>query len=286
MLLTIMSQNLSHGGIRDDHGVVEDRWPLLLERIKSVQPQIDVLLLQEAEDWDRYSYRYLVRAMKELDMDALPLSRPSTGFPVGVLYRRETVGRWRGWDTTFSDETTHGFGIAAFDVGLPKPLGVASVHINPFSKEKALSEIGLIASRGYKYGSFVILGGDINFPPNDGIEPSYEGMRPYNLASRTVLEDPKDKGQPKADRRVAWTLEKAGYVDVAHKLYKESREKALLQKTAGEYRIDQFWVSAALAPAVKAYWVVDSPAKASDHKGVVFQLETDLITTADVWDYR
>jgi endonuclease/exonuclease/phosphatase family metal-dependent hydrolase len=288
MLLTFMAQNLSHGGLRNDTGEAEDRVPLLLERFKSVAPSIDILLLSEAEDWDKAGHRYLGLAMQELDMDSVPLSKPSTGFPVALLYRKETVGRWQNWDTKFSDETTHGFGVAAFDIGLATPLSVISAHINPFSKEKALSEIGLIASRGYRNGSFAIIGGDINFPPNDGVEPDYSSssMRPYNAMSRTEFNDPGNDIAPKADRRMAQTLERAGYVDVAHYLHKKDSDDSLLQKTAGEYRIDQFWVSEPLASAIIKYWVVDSPATASDHKGIVFQLDTDLIDNTNPWSYR
>jgi exonuclease III len=202
------------------------------------------------------------------------------------LYRKETIGRWQGWDTKFASETTHGFGVTAFDIGLPKPLSIVPVHVNPFSKEKALAEVGLIASRGYRNGSFVVLGGDINFPPNDGIEPDYNTMRPYNYMSRSVFTDLTENQPPTADRRVAQTLERAGYVDVAHALYKQNGNQTLLQKTAGEYRIDQFWVSQPLSPAIVKYWVVDTPEGASDHKGIVFQLDTDKIDISDAWAYR
>lgn len=215
-------------------------------------------------------------------METGPLSRPFSGFPTGLLYNPRTIGRIVNVDNKFSDETTHGFNVIAFDVGLPKPLSIVSTHINPFSKEKALSEVGLIASRTYRNGPYAIVGGDINFPPNDGIEPDFSKMRPYNRMARTVEEN----GNISSDRSIAQTLERAGYVDVALAITNRTNDKKLLRKTAGEYRIDQFWVSKPLEKAIVNYWILDKPVDASDHAGIVFQLDTDLIDTSEVWDWR
>ena len=60
-----------------------------------------------------------------------------------------------------------------------------------------------------------------------------------------------------------------------------------MEETAdGGMRIDQFWVSAPLAPAIVSYHTIDTPAEASDHKGVAFQLDTDKIDTSNVWRFH
>ncbi|MGW0771530.1 hypothetical protein [Streptomyces sp. NPDC002676] len=71
MELTIVVQNLSHGGLRTGSGDPQDRWPSLAERILSMG-QPDLLLLQEAADWERFGHRQLSRAMHDLGMDVLP----------------------------------------------------------------------------------------------------------------------------------------------------------------------------------------------------------------------
>ena len=60
-----------------------------------------------------------------------------------------------------------------------------------------------------------------------------------------------------------------------------------MEETAeGGMRIDQFWVSQPLAPAIVDYQVIDEPKSASDHKGVAFQLDIELVDTANVWKFH
>jgi|GEM_PF-6239603 len=283
MILTFAAQNLKFGGLTNDDGLPEDRWPALAERIKNINPKPDFLLLSEARDWDKNGHQALARAMEDLDMDALPLAPSKSGQPVALLYNRETVGRWKNWNTGYSQELTQSFGIGAFDVGLPSLLSVVPVHITPFSKDKAVEEASLVASRAYRYGPFAVIGGDVNYPPSHGIDPNYSLMRPYNFASRTETESTSDNPIPY--KRVAQAFEKAGYGDVAYEVYKNNNDSYFLQHTCKMERIDQFWVSSALIPAVKNYWLVDSPAEASDHKAIVFQLDTNLINKIDPWSY-
>ncbi|WP_194235996.1 hypothetical protein [Streptomyces acidicola] len=45
-------------------------------------------------------------------------------------------------------------------------------------------------------------------------------------------------------------------------------------------------MSRPLAGAVSGYRLLDQPGGASDHDGLVFQLDTDAIDTARPWAYR
>lgn len=173
---------------------------------------------------------------------------------------------------------------------MPAPLAFASVHLTPFDADAALSEANLVATRGYKYGPFAVVCGDYNYPPASSQHPApdYAAMRPYNIASRTLLPDgdlpPVVGTEP--DRRVTRKMVHNGYVDVAWHLYQQTGDAGLLQPTGTDDRIDQAWVSTPLAPAVSGYRLLDSPDGASDHCGLVFRLETDAISTDDVWTYR
>ena len=285
MILTFMSQNLQFAGLSDGEGNTENRWPALLNRIKSVQPQPDFLLLEETWDWDKYGHKHLVSARDELKMDTLPLPPASSGNGTGLLYRSSTVGQWQKWNTNYAEQTMHGFGVAAFDVGLPSLLSIVTTHLNPFASDLALGEIGLITTRAYRYGPFAIIGGDLNYPPSRGPEPDYTAQLPYNTAARTLLTDPAKREPLTPDRRIGWKLEQAGFVDVAYYMYQKTKDEKLLERTAAEDRIDQFWVSKPLADGIINYWVVGKPEKASDHKGIVFQLDTDKVETSDNWVY-
>ncbi|MEU3565413.1 endonuclease/exonuclease/phosphatase family protein [Kitasatospora sp. NPDC006786] len=306
MELLVVVQNLGQGGLRDGSGAPEDRWPLLAERILTAGGPAappDLVLLQEAVDWGRYGHRQLALAMRDLDMDALPLPPSGSGYPTALLYRRETVGRWLNWNVDFAHRTLHGFGVATFDVGLPAPLAVASVHLDPFSPDSARAEAKLAATRALRYGPYGMVCGDINYPPAspDSPEPDYAAMRPYNRSARTLLPSqartalPSQAGAlltevgPAAavpDRRVAETLAHTGYVDAAWHLYQQNRDPELLRRTSTDDRIDQAWVSAPLAPAVTGYRVLDAPAGASDHHGLAVHLDLARAATDDVWEYR
>lgn len=285
MIITIMAQNLGLGGMYDDDGNHEDRWPILAERIQSLSPAVDILLLSEVLDWDRYGHKQLSRAKHDLDMDALPLAPSQSGLGTAVLYRKETVGSWMRWNTDCAFETLHGFGVATFDVGLTRPLSVVPAHLAPYDAGKAMQEADLIATRGYRYGPYAVLAGDVNFPPAQGPEPLYSAMLPYNISSRTELTPPGDK-ELRPNRQVSWIIAKNGYVDAAWHLYTQTGDESLLERTATDDRIDQAWVSNPLAPALISYSRLDKPVEASNHDGIAIQIDTNLADTENLWNYR
>lgn len=291
MQLTIAVQNLGHGGLKDGDGNPEDRWPLLAERINSAADRVDVVMLCEAVDWHLYGHKQLARAMHELDLDAVPLAPSRSGYGTALLYRREALGRWSRHNPDFGTEALHGLAVTSFDVeGLPAPLSFVPVHFTPFSAEQALIEANYAATRGYRYGPFAILAGDCNYAPASSRHPlpDFAEMRPYSLGSRTLMpeEDIVSGHKPEPDRRVARKLVQNGYVDVAWHLYEKTKDEALLAPTGTDDRIDQAWVSGPLAGAVSGYQLLDQPAGASDHHGLVFTLDTEAIDTASPWAYR
>ncbi|MER6500183.1 endonuclease/exonuclease/phosphatase family protein [Streptomyces sp. NPDC001455] len=284
--LTIVVQNLGHGGLRNGAGDPENRWPRLAERILSVG-EPDLVLVQEAVEWSAYGHRQLGIAMRDLDLDAVPIPPSSSGYVPTLLYRRETVGRWTHWNTDFAQETLHGFGVAVFDVGLPAPLAVVSAHLNPFVADKARDEAKLLATRALRYGPYGIVAGDLNYPPADPASPApdYGAMLPYNRSARTRLPS-EAGGQLVPDRRVTETLAYTGFVDAAWKLCTERGDERLLRRTATDDRIDQLWASAPLRETIVDYAVLDTPQGASDHHGLVVRLDLDRAATDNVWEYR
>lgn len=284
MKLTVMVQNLLFGGVLDgDDGRPSERWPLLVERVLSARP--DVLLLTEAVQWGQWGHRLLARAMEAFDMDALLPAPSASGVPVVVMFRRETMGRWTRWNTDYGQLTTHGFGVAAFEVdGLT--IDFAACHLNPFSADLALQEVSVVSNRAYRYSPLAVIGGDINYPPDTGPEPLFAAMTPYNRSMRTVLHDPAEGAGLSADRRVGWKLRQAGFHDAAALEFDRRGDATVLERTCNQDRVDQIWVTESLAPAVVDYWAVHSPQGASDHSGVVTVLDTSLVDRSACWSYQ
>ncbi|WP_328698563.1 hypothetical protein [Streptomyces sp. NBC_00342] len=207
--------------------------------------------------------------------------------PPVLLYRRETIGRWRQWNTDFAQETLHGFGVAVFDVGLPAPLAIVSAHLNPFVADRARDEAKLIATRALRYGPYGIVAGDINYPPADPASPSpdYAAMLPYNKSARTRLPS-EVGGQLVPDLRVTEMLAYTGFVDAAALLYEERGDQELLCKTATDDRIDQLWASAPLGDTIVDYALLATPENASDHRCLVVRIDLARARTDNVWEYR
>lgn len=243
--------------------------------------------VSEAEQWDRDGHLPLVRAEQDLDMDGV-LAPSQSGRGPGVLWRRETLGRRTAWKhDDNARETHHGFGVITFDVGLPKPLAVASVHLTPWGADKALIEAQYVCSRAYRYGPFAMVGGDLNYPPAEAWpEPEYARQLPFNRGARTVLTDPDLPEPPRPDRRIAWKMRHNGFHDAARLVFDRDKDETVLARTGSDDRIDQLWVSAALAPAVVSYQLLDTPAGASDHHGLVVILDLERAQTQNPWAYR
>ncbi len=277
---TIFSQNIQYGGTRDADGAHEDRWPGLVERITSVEP--DVLLLQEADRWHTDA-RLKARAERELGMRAFVAPSPTTGLHTVAMVKHE-LRCSRPFEIKYSHLTHHGFGVAVLELPeLAVPLTVISAHLHPNSAEAAAQEAQLIASRAYRYGGIGIVGGDINHVPLGDPEPDWGSVQPYNRSSR-ALRSP--DGTLKANRIVGEKLSLADLTDVAAHLADQRSDQSLRAVTArhGGVRVDQFHVTPPLVPAVLDYRRVD-PGPYSDHWGIAVDIETDLLAgaTASSW---
>lgn len=267
MIIKLLAQNIKRGGHLDDTNAPEERWSKIVERVRSEKP--DFLLLCGVVDWDRDGYRDLANAIRDFGMSAMPIAPSSNNYPTLLMYRPETVGQWKHWNPGFADQTVHGFGISAFDIGLPDLLSVVPVHIGPFSAEQVLSDTGIVASRGYRYGRFAVLGGDFNTP-----------------AARDTIEDPRStpanfqwryNADGSLNRLPAQKMIHADYVDCADYLFEKTGNPELIAETAqGSGRIDRFYVTYPMRDAIIEYKrLFDS--SVSDHAGIVLTIDTDKI---------
>jgi exonuclease III len=124
----------------------------------------------------------------------------------------------------------------------------------------------------------------IDYPPARGPEPDYEVMLPFNTASRTI--PTLDGTGLLPNRTIAQAIARRGYVDAALHYFDKTGDQRLLARTASDDRIDQIHVSTPLADALVRYEVLDTPDGASDHHGVLAEIDTGLIRTDLMWDYR
>lgn len=279
-----MVQNIARGAMYNAAGEFNDRWPLLAKRIKEIKP--DLLLLTELSNWKGYGHKQYVRAANDLDLDVAPIPPSQTGNATGLMYRRNVLGRWQSHKDGLVNATTHGFGVTGFEVGLPKLLNIAPVHLCYYSALIAAEEAKLITNTAHRNTSFAIIGGDCNYTAAEDEAPDFAQFKPFNLTSRTVIDSAEESpGKLKPDRGVAWTFMRAGYVDAARHLYKQTKDEGLLQRTAADSgRIDQFWVSKAIAPALEHYSAIPHDPKVTDHAGIVIKIDTDKVDTEHMWE--
>jgi endonuclease/exonuclease/phosphatase family metal-dependent hydrolase len=281
--ITIAVQNLQHGGFADESGRETDRRPLIFQRLKDADA--DIVILNEARRWTTGDHGPLGLAMSELGMYPAPAPRVANDLGSIILIRWKTMGPFRFANHDLSEQTVHGFSNVSFAIdGVAQPLTVAATHINPYSPTAAIAEADLVVTRAFRKGCLAVIGGDFNFPPSRGPEPDYTVMRPYNLASRT-LPDTDGTGLP-PNRQLAQAIERRGFVDAALHLHDQTGNEELLARTASDDRIDRFYVSEPLADALVRYELLDTPQGASDHHGVLIELDTDRIRHDLMWDYK
>lgn len=296
--IIVASQNMAYSGLHDAKGTIQPgRFTALLETVRdhsrdpATGQRPDVLLVQEVRAWARRRTdhrgrtRWAARAQKILGMHMVGICTSTTG-GVAVLINPQTVGvvtrprTWRdvlrrkrgGWDTRFTHHFHQGVGLAALRLpGLAQPVPVTSAHLNPYAAEAAVIEAKLLASRAHRLdGRLGITGGDVNYIPlDDGAIPDPSTIPPYNRSSRWRFND---QGEVVPNRAVAQAFALAGMVDVAPLIAERTHNPDLLCATGkGRCRVDQFWVTQHLAPAVVSYRVHHHPH--SDHSLISMTLD-------------
>ncbi|RCG20082.1 hypothetical protein DQ384_37620 [Sphaerisporangium album] len=273
MLLRIMSQNVQLGAHRDG------RWVRLAQIIREHDPSI--LLLQECMGWLDNDMRQVIAAEKDLGMRVwVGFSRTKSHTVVAHAPELPVAGFESNPYTLMQ-----GYSAARFALpGLPVPLVVISAHLTAYSVEGAAEEAQLLAARAYRYDGLGVLGGDLNCCPVGDPEPEWEGVPPYNRMNRCLPRSSPDEPW-RANTIVGGKLAAGGMIDVAAYLADRRGDVSLRAATGlGGVRVDQFHVTPALKAAIVDYRRVDV-GEASDHWGVVMDLDTDRIDLSLVSTY-
>jgi endonuclease/exonuclease/phosphatase family metal-dependent hydrolase len=260
MLITVMTQNIQYGAVKDG------RWDGLVEKVRELGP--DLLMLQEADDVADPEQAEAA----ERDLGMRLVVAPTRNLPTAVAWnpaRLELVDV----DTQYAMMLHHGYCAPRFEVlGLHPPLGAPlvaiSAHLTPYSARVAADEISLLIARAYRYGGLGLIAGDINYLSPSDPEPDWSQVKPYNRVARCVRRT--DEHEPwRGDRAVGLSLRDGEMTDVAAYVAALHGDNALLAATghAGLIRVDQQHVTPALRPAIGEYRLVH--ADFSDHDGTL-----------------
>lgn len=270
-MISVLSLNIRSGAHLDG------RWAGLADLITGVAPTI--LLLQACKGWLDDDLCHIAATERRLGMRVLigPPGSSSTGYHTAVAY---DPGRlvWAGTETRYSHLTEHGYVAARFELeGFDGPLVAMSVHLTPYSADRAAQEAQMLITRAYKYDGVALIGGVLNHPPGGDPEPDWLGeVSPYNRASRVL---PYRTGEPiRANTAVGDVLRTAEMTDVAAHLADRRGDPSLRLPThpASGVRLDQIWVTPALAgedgQAISDYARVGT-GDLSDHDSVLAVLD-------------
>ena len=279
MELSVHLQNIQHGAV-DKNG---DRWPLLAQRLGRSNP--DVMLLNEALGWTDNDEELLQRAEADLGLTALrPLPPARSGHHVAILYRPETIGApiEGSYNTDFASQFEHGIAVAAWELGLPRPLAICTTHLSPFSSSDALAEAQKARWTALRYGDrkaddhyYSIIGADFNAPPLFGPPADVSRMNALDRASRF-----RDAECTVPNTDVAEAFARVGFLNAAEILYGLDHDERHLLRTGRSDRIDWFLVTRRLRRAVVRGGRLDTPARAADHDGLNMVIDTGLIDTS------
>lgn len=280
MELSVNLQNIQHGAV-DKSG---DRWPLLAERLGRATP--DVVLINEALGWGDDGEYLLKRAESDLGMTALrPLPLARSGHHVVIMYRPGTIGAPLDdtYNTDFAAQFEHGVAVAAWDIGLPRPLAICTTHLSPFSPAEALIEAQKARWTSLRYGDrkrddhyYSIIGADFNSPPLFKSVADAKRMNVLDRAARFA-----DAACTITDTDIAQAFADVGFIDTAELLYEQDKDERHLARTGRSDRIDRILVTERLRRAVVRGARLDAPAGAADHDGLGVTIDTALIDTSE-----
>ncbi|MFC0039533.1 endonuclease/exonuclease/phosphatase family protein [Actinomadura rayongensis] len=277
-LLKALSWNTKDGGAVDEDGVPANRWRDQVKLIAAQEP--DVVFLQEMRDFADQAVR--ARWEDELAAHGRPLRllvAPSSDRNHTVLGYDPACIRLEHWDDRWSHLTAMGFGVATVVAASPDSpipdgmrLRLASLHLFPGSRLKALQDAELIIGRLWrKGGQHAIVGGDVNYCPEGDPEPMWERL-PRNVQMARCEERTHPTDVLRADFSIARKLEAGRLVDVARALYLTDGDDAHLDATGQlRVRVDQFHVTEPLRRAIRNYHRLDTTT--SDHSPIVSEYD-------------
>ncbi|MCK9588670.1 MAG: endonuclease/exonuclease/phosphatase family protein [Terrimicrobiaceae bacterium] len=242
-------------------GTDNRRQKLQHEVIREISP--DVLLIQEAKNFERDGFKLLFETEAALGLRGLLGIAPHTGQNTAVFFKPEIL------PVSFEVDSVHfhhAASVARLKLpGLDQPVVFVSVHLAPNSPHARWREATYLINYAASDG-FALVAGDFNSVSSNDPEPQGWENLPAHFRSRYLL-----PGSSTADRQTLDVLYSAGFVDIAHRLGKngESTVPGTAFKSAEfiPFRCDHVLASPKLADRAVGYEVIKDArtGEASDH---------------------
>jgi exodeoxyribonuclease-3 len=255
--MRVLSYNTLFGGW---DGNEDRRFQLQAEIVTGPKP--DVLLVQEAKQFESGGGQRLYQVEAAFQMRAFLAVAPHTGQNTAIFVREGIR------PVSFEADAVHFHHAAAFGAfrvpGVEQPVTFISAHLCPFGPEVRLREASYLVNHAAP-DRFTLLAGDFNSVSPFDPEPALSEL-PGHFRARYASADGKT-----ADRRVLQLLYHAGFEDIAHRFNRHTDPTVPGAAFKGtefvQFRSDYILTSAALAEKAVAYEVIknDQTDKASDH---------------------
>lgn len=256
--MKVLSYNTLFGGF---DGMKRERYEAQIGLIQQLQP--DVLLLQEAKNFQQNGYALLLETEHWLGMRGFLGIAPHTGQNTAIFI----VPTIRPLQIETDDVHFHHarLTLTAEVPGFAQPITFISVHLAPNSAEIRLRETAYLLNEGAP-DKLVLVGGDFNtICHHDPVPADLAKLTPHYRLRYTGF----DGKAP--DSRPLQFLESAGWIELGHQA--QAHHEFTVPTTGfkgtefAHFRSDYFLASASLNKHFKRYQVIknDITNKASDH---------------------
>jgi exonuclease III len=250
-------------------GSDDKRRRLQFEVIREINP--DILLLQEARNFQTDDNRLLMETEIALGMRGVLGIAPKTGQNVAVFYRNdiELVSR--------QVDDIHFYNVACIvEFKIPEidaVVTMSNVHLC-HSQPNIRWDEARVLSQYADSSKLVLLAGDFNAVSLYDAEPLGWKTLPAHFKERHFL-----PGAALADRETMAILDRAGFVDIAYHFKKNNENTVPCMGTAKSefvpFRCDYVLATPKLAAKVKSYTVIKDQTTdiASDHYPIVVEFK-------------
>lgn len=260
--MKVMSYNALFGGF---DGTDDRRFLAQKAAIAEVNP--DVLLIQEAKQFEANGYRRFYEVEVALNRRGFLALAPHTGQNTAIFVRDSIQ------PISFESDSVHFHHAAAIGTfkisGFEQPVTFVSAHLCPLGPHVRLTEAAYLSSHAAP-DKLTIIAGDFNSVSPYDPEPLGWETLPSHFQARYLSLDGKT-----SDKRILETLYQAGFIDLAHRFSQHTEAtvpgKAFKGTEFIPFRSDYILASAALAETATFYAVIknDKTDMASDHYPIV-----------------
>lgn len=257
-----MLYNLDHGG-REGNNLYA-RWPALIKTIKSINPDIAVLL----ECWNWKEKKQFKKFVKKLSYPYYYFSPSNTKHHIGLIAKIKPAKIKK-----YRENFHHSVLQAHFNQ--PLDFNILGIHLSPTTENIRLKEAGRIIKLAKTNRPAIIIGDFNSLSPLDGYnERKLIGQFQKNNISKF--------GKNKLEKRVIAKMLKSGLIDIykaqhqGKKLYYSVPSQCCQDRDhAAKMRLDYAFIDKSLIKTVTASKIIKNRLtnKSSDHYPLLLELK-------------